>query len=67
MSDTNERSPIQLTPEAKNQLIGLEADIKQAQHLIDVMKEMEMDVTQLEAELKRHVKIREILLREFTG
>jgi len=66
MSDTNERLPITLTPEAKTQLIGLEAEIKKAQHVIDVMKEMDMDVSQLEAELKHHAKIREIILREFT-
>lgn len=66
MSDTNERLPIQLTPEAKQGLIGLEADIKRGQHLIDVMKEMDMDVSQLQAELDHHAKIRTILLREFT-
>lgn len=66
MSDANERLPIQLTPEEKQRLIGLEGDIKQGQHLIDVMKEMDMDVSQLQAELDHHAKIREILLREFT-
>lgn len=66
MPDTNERTPIRLTPEAKTRLVGLEADIKQAEHLIDVMAEMDMDVTQLRAEMEHHKKIREILLREFT-
>lgn len=66
MSDANERSPIRLTPEAKTRLVGLEADIKQAEHLIDVMDEMDMDVSQLRSELEHHKKIREVLLREFT-
>lgn len=66
MGDINERSPVMLTPEAKAQLVGLEGEIKKAEHWISVMEEMDMDVTQLRAELEHHKKIRGILLREFT-
>lgn len=66
MSDVNERSPVQLTPQAKAELVGLEGKMKQAQHWIEVMKEMDMDVTAMQAELDHHEKIRKILLREFS-
>lgn len=66
MAEINEKGPLRLTPEAKTQLVGLEADMKQGQHLIDVMKEMDMDVSVLQAELDHHKKVRAILLREFT-
>lgn len=65
MADTPERPLIKLTPEAKNQLIGLESAIKQSEHALKVAEEMGFDVTGLRKELETHKKRREILLREF--
>lgn len=66
MSDLNGRPPVKLTPEAKTQLEGLDTDIKRAEKYLKLMKEMGMDVTDLEAELKRHTQIRKIMLDEFS-
>lgn len=59
------RELVRLSPEGKQRLVDLKKDIRLAKKGIAVMKEMGMDASQLETELNRYEKTRDVLLREF--
>lgn len=56
---------VKLTPEGRKELEDLEGAIKRSKRAIELMKEMDMDTSDLEKELARYDRIRTILLKEF--
>ena len=59
------RAVVKLSPEHKDRMIRAKEDIEGAEHGISVLKELGMDVTELEEKMAWVKKTREILLREF--
>lgn len=65
MAEKIPRPAIKLTVEMKARLAGTEPDIERAQHAIDVLKKIGMDVTELEDKLRWAAETKDILLKEF--
>lgn len=55
-----------LPPEMKDRLTALRADVRKARHGIKVMKELGMDVADIEGKLDWAESVRTTLLKEFT-
>lgn len=65
MPKADAKEVIKLTEEDKKQLEALKGDIAKGEKAIAAMKEMGMDVTDLEGKLEWAKKAQEVLLREF--
>lgn len=58
--------PVKLNPEAKQKLTDLEKDIEQADIALQLMEELDMDMSEAREKLTWAKKAREMLLREFS-
>ena len=65
MPEKKETEVLKLPPEMRTRLDGLRADIKKARHGVKVMKDMGMDVTDIESKLEWAEGVRSTLLKEF--
>ena len=59
------RPVIQLTADQKTKLKGTEDDIERAEHALGVLKQLGMDVTELEGKLKWSKDAKDLMLKEF--
>ena len=57
---------VKLTPEAKQKLTNLAEDIASADHALELMESLDMDVTQAREKLDWAKKAREMLITEFS-
>lgn len=60
------KPPVRLTPDAKNKLTDLEKDIEQADIALQLMEELDMDMSEARDKLEWAKKAREMLIREFS-
>ena len=65
MAKRIEEPVIKLTAEDRKHLDALSGDIERGEKAINLMKELGMDVKDLEAKLKWATTARDVLLREF--
>jgi len=61
-----DKPPVRLTPDAKNKLTDLSKDIEQADIALQLMEDLDMDMTEARDKLNWAKKAREMLLREFS-
>lgn len=61
-----EKPPVRLNPEAKTKLTDLEKDLEQAEKALNLMEELDMDMTEAREKLEWAKKARTMLLREFS-
>lgn len=57
---------VRLTPEAKQKLTDVAVDIERAEHALNLMEELDMDMTEARDKLNWAKKAREMLITEFS-
>lgn len=65
MPEKKEREVLKIPPEMRARMENMRADIKKARHGIKVMKNMGMDVTDIESKLEWAENVRSTMLEEF--
>jgi len=58
--------PVKLNPEAKQRLTDLDKDLEQADIALQLMEDLDMDMTEARDKLEWAKKARTMLLREFS-
>jgi len=65
MPEKKEREVLKIPPEMRARMENMRADIKKARYGIKVMKNMGMDVTDIESKLEWAENVRSTMLEEF--
>lgn len=60
------KPPVKLNPEAKQKLTDLSEDLEQADIALQLMEDLDMDMTEARDKLAWAKRAREMLLREFS-